>query len=346
MESRVIEEGVDEGVDEGEFNLVVENDGRAPVFALPSGWRSTEYTVGSLTVTVVAPVAGTDAQRRANGLPIVTFHDVALSASTCFASFFSYAHASGSCPEIYASAGHYHITAAGHAPDSPVLPASFAFQSLSEIGNDVTAVLDRFNLSRVVGFGVGAGASILLHTAMLRPAAVTGLILVSPLLYASSYAERALSKLDGLFVRGLGLGRRVKDRFLTRWLSQQTLDANHDLVAVLDDSMDRLNASNVVRLMEAEAWREDLTHHLKEIQAKVLLITGKESLIREHTANCFSMLDPSKTSWIDVQVGGALVHEEHPDQVARGISLFLQGFGVYIDGAQHDLSYGRTTQKA
>lgn len=317
-------------VSDEDFDLVVEERGRAPMFALPNNWNSEDHVVGHVTVTVVAPISGTVTERKASGIPLVTFHDVGLSASTCFASFLAYAHAGNACPEIYASSGHYHITAAGHAPDSPMLPSDFEFQSLAEIGRDVVDVLDHFNISRAVGFGVGAGASVLLHAAILRPSNLVGLILVSPLLYPAGYAERALAKLDGMFVRGLGLGRRVKDRFLSRWLSQQTLDDNHDLVAVLDDSIDRLNAANVVRYMEAEAWRDDLTSHLKEIKAKVLLITGKESMIRDHTANCFSMLDPTKTSWLDVPIGGSLVHEEHPDQVARGISLFLQGFGIYV----------------
>lgn len=312
-----------------DFDLVVEGSGTSPVFALPAGWCSAERTVGSLTVTVVEPVAGSEAAKTSNGIPIVTFHDVGLSASTCFASFFTFAHAAGGCPELYGASAHYHVTAPGCAPDAPSLPASFPFKSFGELGADVNAALGELGVRRAIGLGAGAGASVLAESARGAPRLWAGLVLVSPLVSASGYFERGVAVADGAYVRGLGLGGRVKERFLRRWLSQETIDGRREVVSVLDASVDRLNAGNVVRYMEAEAWRDGLVGHLREIKAKVMLVTGRESMAREESADNFCELDPERTTWVDVPGAGGLVHEEVPERVAKGLSLFLQGFGVY-----------------
>lgn len=316
-----------------DFDLVVEDGGTSPLFALPAGWCSVEKTVGALTVTVVEPQAGSAATKTANGIPIVTFHDVGLSASTCFASFFTFAQAAGGCPDLYAASAHYHVTAPGCAPDAPSLPASFPFKSFGDLGGDVNAALAELGVRRAIGLGAGAGASVLAEASRAAPRLWAGLVLVSPLLSPSSYYERGLAMADGAYVRGLGLGGRVKERFLKRWLSPTTLDSQCDLVTTLDASIDRLNAGNVVRYMDAEAWRDGVIEHLREIKAKVMLVTGRESLLREDSAENFSELDPTRTTWIDVPGVGGLVHEEVPERVAQGLSLFLQGFGVYAPSA-------------
>jgi pimeloyl-ACP methyl ester carboxylesterase len=315
--------------DDLDFDLVVEDRGSVPLFALPDGWASSDHTVGDVSVTVVAPIPDSPAAKRSHGIPVVTFHDIGLSASTCFAAFFSYAHAGKACPEIYAASAHYHITAPGHAPDAPALPASTPFKSFQDLARCVNEVLVHFDVRRAIGLGVGAGASVLTHAALEKPRVFAGLILVSPLFYASSYAERAYAGVDNVTVRGLGLGGHVKERFLGRWLGQETLDSNHDLVAVLNDNLDRLNAGNVSRFMQAEAWRDDLAGRLGVVKAKVLLITGRQSTLRADTDSCFSLFPPAQTSWIDVQEGGALVLEEHPERATEGIRLFMQSFGAY-----------------
>jgi pimeloyl-ACP methyl ester carboxylesterase len=313
------------------FDLIVEKSGSSPLFLLPPQWTSEERAVGDLTVTVVAPESGSAAAAKARGIPLVSFHDLGLSASTCFAAFFTYAHAGGACPEVYAASAHYHVTAPGCAPDAPSLPAERPFQSLVDLGAAVNEALAEFGVRRAIGFGVGAGSSVMAEAARAAPTKWAGLVLVSPLFHASGFVERGLAAADGAYVRGLGLGGRVKDRFLRRWLSPAVLEGESELVAVLDASVDRLNAGNVARYMQAEAWREGLAGHLGEIDAKVLLVTGRESALRQDTADCFSQLNPAQTSWLDVPDVGGLVHEEAPDRVARALSLFLQGFGAYHD---------------
>jgi protein NDRG1 len=288
-----------------------------------------QHSVGYLTVTLVAPVPESSASRSAYGLPLLTFHDVGLTAATCFASFFSYAHRGGSCPELYHATGHYHVTAPGHILGAPDLAAGNAHTSFEALAEQVIAVVEHFRLKRVIGFGVGAGASVLVHAALALERRIAGLILVSPLFQASGYVERAFATFNMPYLRGLGVTRRDKDHFLARWLAPETLETNHDLVAVLDDNLDRVNIRNIVLYMQAEAWRSDLKRRLPSLQSKVLIFTGRESPLRYHTADSYASINPSRASWIDVTGGGSLLLEEFPDHASTGISLFLQGFGVY-----------------
>lgn len=313
-----------------DFQVTVEQHGATPLFALPKDWTSEDREVAGLTVTVVAPTPGTAAFSAAHGVPLVTFHDVGLSASTCYAPFFTYCQASGTCPEVYASAAHYHITAPGCMPDAATLPAEPPAATLTELGAAVNAAMAELGVRRAVGLGTCAGANVMFEAARAAPRVWAGLVLESPFFYASGYLERARSVTDGLFLRGLGLGGRVKERFLQRWLAPATLEDNSELAGTLDASLDRLNVENVGRYMQAEAWREAIVPYLRNgIRAKVLLVSGRESYSRAGCEECFSQFDPEHTSWLDVPDVGGLVHAEAPDQVAQSLKLFLCGFGRY-----------------
>jgi pimeloyl-ACP methyl ester carboxylesterase len=315
-----------------DFGVVVEDRGHTPTFSLPADWSCEQHSLADLNVTVVAPVPGTAAAHAAYGLPLMTFHDVGLNAATCFASFFAYAHRGGACPVLYNATGHYHVTAPGHGLGAPDLPPESSYLTFEELAQRVRKVVEHFKLKRVIGLGVGAGASVLVHAALELKREFAGLILVSPLFEASGYIERGLALINMPYLRGLGVGPRDKDRFLARWLAPETIETNHDLVAALDENLDRVNVKNVVMFMHAESWRSGLRQRLSSLQSKVLLFTGRESPLRFHTADCYSIIDPSRVSWIDITGGGSLVLEEFPDRVATGISLFLQGFGMYEPG--------------
>lgn len=307
------------------FNLVVEAVGASTTLLPPPGWESNQHKVGSLTIDAHTRLPTTPSY--ALGAPILTLHDVGLNAGTCFGPFFAFCRTSPShCAEIDAAAAHFHLTAPGHAPDAQTLPATEQLD-VSTLVSGVEDVLDRFELRRVVGFGVGLGAAALLRAALKRPKAFAGLVLISPVIAASGVAERVAVGVDGLFTQklGFGLSRRAKDRFLHRWLSDSSRESNFSLVQNVEDGLDRLNASNLLRLLAADTWRDDITAKLGEVKARLLLVTGKDSALRYHTAEAFALFDAANTSWLDVADSGSLVHEEHPDQVARSVSLLLEG---------------------
>lgn len=195
----------------------------------------------------------------------------------------------------------------------------------------VLETIDRLQITRAIGIGVGLGAAILLRAAEKRPRVFGGLILISPVFHAAAAWERVTTSAEGFFsnTMGLGLSHHVKEKFLHRWLSNAAREENHSVAQVLEDALDKLNAKNVTRFVVAGTYRSGCQEIVKGIKGKVLLITGKESNLRYHTDDVFADFDPAMTSWLDLQECGSLPHEEHPDSVAEAISLFLQGFSGY-----------------
>lgn len=307
------------------FEVVVEHQGNAAAFDVPDGWTYEEHVVNDVVVQAIAP---NRAHTRALGFPIITFHDIAMNAPLCFSTFFSYCRTSGICPQLDAAYAHYHLTAPGHLPDAATAPTSTSFE-IDALAKTVVEVIERFQLRRVIGIGFGVGSTILTQAALALPKVVAGLVLVCPLFYAATFIERAFTSVDAYYTRGVGLGRRTKDRFLERWLSQETRDSNFDLTQAVEDELDRLSTPNMARFVLAEVRRPDLAGKVGQLQSKVMLVTGKESPLRFHTDDAFSSFNPENVSWLDVADKGSFVLEEAPERVARGLSLYLQGFPEY-----------------
>ncbi len=311
--------------DDFTLEVVIEERGNAAAFEVPENWTYEVQTVRDVVVQVMTPPR---AASRASRTPIITFHDVAMNAPSCFSTFFAYCRSSGACPELDTAYAHYHLTAPGHLPDASDVADSTSF-AVADLSKTVNEVIERFSLRRVIGFGFGIGGSILTGAALAQPKVFAGLVLVSPLFYSASFIERTFGSADALYTKGIGLGRRAKDRFLERWLSQATRDSNYDLTMTIEDELDRLSIPNMVRFAMAEVQREDLSAKLGQLKAKTLLVTGRESPLRFHTEDAFPSFNPAKVTWLDVMDMGSLVLEEKPDKVAKALSLFLQGFGEY-----------------
>lgn len=309
---------------EAPFGVSVESEGASSSLHIPPGWTSFSVRLDAAQVDIYEHPTPTN---KSLGPPIITVHDAGMNAASCFGSFFAFCRTpEAGCPELDAAAAHYHITAPGHEPDAPTLRPDEPL-SVDTLVRNVLTVVDRYNLSRVTGFGVGIGAAVLVRAALQRNTKFAGLIMISPLLEPAGVVEKMSVGADGMLSRGFGFGlsRRTKDRFLWRWLKDETREENPTLVQSIEDGLDRLNASNLTRLLTADCWRDDITAELKSIKAKVLVITGKESALRHHAAERFHEFDPEHSSWLDVHDSGSLVHNEYPEQMAQSLSLFLQG---------------------
>lgn len=307
------------------FEVVVEQQGHAASFEVPPDWRYDVQTVRNVTVQVMTPPHSDSKPGRT---PIITFHDVGMNAPMCFSTFFNYCRTSGACPELDTAYAHFHLTTPGHLPDAPNVNDDTTFD-IVELSKCVEDVIDRFHLRRVIGFGFGIGATILAQAALAQPKRFAGLVMVSPLLFGASFVERTFTSVDAMYTKGLGLGRRMKDRFLDRWLSANSRDFNHDLTHTIEAELDRLNASNMARFITAEVSRPDLSTQLRELKAKILLITGRDSPLRFHTDDCFASFNPEQVTWLDIMDMGSHVMEEEPARVAKALSLYLRGFGEY-----------------
>lgn len=305
------------------FNVVVESFDSDFGFSSPESWTSQSFTIEPLRIQEHLPP---DSEQKDSTTPsILTFPDIGQGESV-FSPFFHHCDRSNLCPQIKIAKAHYHTCFPGHYSGSPSLSTSDDI-SMSALTRSIISLIDRCQISKIIGFGIGLGATVLLRAAAQIPTKFSGLVLISPIIYPSSYAERFSQSTDGLFSRQLGLGltRRTKDRLLARWLSYQTNEESSGPAQALEEELDRRNPYNVQLALAEDTWREDASEIIKQAKTRILLVTGKASALRYHVEDAIEKFDAENVSRIDVVGAGSLVHDEDPDRIARAVSLFLQG---------------------
>lgn len=288
----------------------------------PPHWTSSVQYFPPLTVTIHSPPKS--APHTSRILPLLFLPDLALTSAT-FSSLLLHARPPPPpvCPELLQATHHFHVSLPGHDPDAATLTISPNFPDILDA---LDKLFEKFELSSVVGFGVGLGAHILIKSALEKRARFKALILVSPLLYGPGTLDRAGFTWDSVMGAsvGWGLSRKVKDRLLRRWLSDDAMEENVDLVRTMEDAIDRLNPHNVLKVMEMEMSRDDISAKVAELP-RCLLITGKNSHLRWHVADLLHKFNTERTAHLDVHDCGGLAHEEHSEEVAMSVALLLQG---------------------
>lgn len=300
--------------------VLIDSATPSPLLTPPPTWTTSTHIISPLSLLVHQHPPSTTSLLP----PLLTLPDVATNSST-LSSLFALARTSAVCPELDATAAHYHLNWPGHLPDDPLLSPDAPIE-IPNLVQTIDELFDRFQLTKVIALGVGFGANIFLRAAMKNPTRFAGLILISPVIYAATTLERIGFAADALFTRqlGLGLSRRAKDRLIDRWLSYDSKETNFSLVQTIEEGMDRLNPANISKILLVEMWRDDISADVAKI-GRCLLVTGKESSLRWHVNDCYGEFKAETTSWLDVASAGTLVHEEDAEKVAGSLSLFLQG---------------------
>lgn len=313
-----------------DFDIVVESAARTEeIFAPPPGWASEVLSYEPLTVRAhTNPTVSTYTDAKTRPPPsILTVPDVGLGDST-FSAFFQFCRRDGACRELQLAPAHYHACLPGHEQNAPNL-ASSSDVSMGAIVGALSQMLAQQDVSRVIGVGIGLGATALLRAASAAPERFAGLVLISPVFEATALSERVSHGAETALARqlGFGLSRRTKDRFLYRWLSDSMIEANASSSTALEEELDHRNPNNVLRILAEDTWREDASSLIKDIRSRVLVVTGKESSLKYHSDNHFAEFDPANSSRLDIVDAGSLIHDEAPDKLAQSLSLFLRGTG-------------------
>lgn len=310
--------------DQPRLGLVIASSTAESNFPAPLGWRVSSHVVEPLTFeTHTSP-------RSDPGPAIITFSDVGQS-ETAFAPFFQYCRQEDACPQLELASVHYHTCFPGHFTDSPSLSPSDD-SSLDAIVQAISTLIDFYQINRLVGLGIGLGGTMLLRANAKHPKIFSGLFLISPIIAPASIIERVTQTADDLVSSSLGLGltRRVKDRFIARWVSDSTREHLFSAVQILEEDLDRRNPTNVTKMLSQEAWRGDSSQCIEKVTSRVMLATGKESQLRYHVNDAFELFDPKQSTWLDLAETGSLVHDEMPDQLGQALSLFLQTISGFI----------------
>lgn len=141
------------------------------------------------------------------GLRILAVPDVCCSAWDQFRGFWGYCLATDSLPQLQRARVHY-IDPPGQSVGGPALDASY-WPGWDEYVSGLRAVVDKVGDGPMVGFGVGAGADLLIRLCVDKMTRIRGLVLFAPLVTDPNYVSWIPYAIAASFMNQLGWNEHV-----------------------------------------------------------------------------------------------------------------------------------------
>ena len=286
---------------------------------------------GPITVSVEP---GCDIKRQKDKQVILTYHDIGTNHLTCFGSFFSL----DECQIFKDLFLVLHIDAPGHE-----VGCKEAIQAdrltLDMMGEQVGYVVKHFGLdekyNRIYGFGVGAGASVLLNYATFdaNQARFAGMWIVNGSGSQPGWREWAWNSMLSSSLKMQGMSHRTKRALLYRMFTSDCIENNEDLVEEYCQVLDEMHAGNVKKYVDAYAKRRDVTDEIDAIACfdVILFAGGDNSDFTWHTKELNKMFELGRSTYLDITECAMLVTEEGPHHMANPIKYYLGGKGFLLE---------------
>mmetsp|Transcript_11134 Transcript_11134/g.22173 ORF Transcript_11134/g.22173 Transcript_11134/m.22173 type:complete len:322 (-) Transcript_11134:158-1123(-) len=320
-----MDEGKGGSVLEGELVTSVVEVESFPQRSLPGKVDEVEY-VGGFRVTVMR-------QGKASLAPlcVLMLHDIGMNSVRCFETFTNYCRSNPrECPQFLALPLLF-LDAPGHEDGAEPIAEVDPWPKMDSFNKTLEVIRSRFELKRVIGFGVGAGATVLLHHALSSPSMYTGLVLVSPSIGAPGYVEhiRLRAAIYYMWYSGV-MTEWMRTWFLQRWFTPDTIEFNHPLREKFLEVLETTPSMNIARYASAYINRPNIAGLLQELprSIRILVVAGRDSVIYEDILDHMLELGPGRSTLAEYMDVGALVLEEKPAECAETISLFFQGLGI------------------
>jgi pimeloyl-ACP methyl ester carboxylesterase len=273
---------------------------------------------------------------------ILTLHDLGLNYASTFSGFFNY-------PTMRALLENfcvYHVTAPGQEEGAATFPDDFVYPTMDELANQLLFVMSHFGMKTIIGFGVGAGANILVRFALANPDKVGALCLVNCSSTQAGWIEWGYQSMNTRNLRSKGMTQGVLDYLMWHHFGRSPEERNLDLVQMYKSYFERsINPVNLALFIDSYVKRTDMNiartpsgspQAAPTLKVPVLNITGSLSPHIDDTVTFNGRLEPTKTNWMKISDCG-LVLEEQPGKLAEAFRLFLQGEG-YAVGALNKIS--------
>ncbi|KAL6534000.1 Protein ndl2 [Orobanche hederae] len=261
---------------------------------------------------------------------LITYPDLALNYMSCFQGLLI-------CPEAFSLLLHnfciYHISPLGHELGAAAAAPDEASLSVDDLADQIAEILDYFGLGAVMCLGVTAGAYILALFAIKYSRRVIGLILVSPLCKAPSWAEWLCNKVMSNILYICGMCSIVKELLLVRYFSKEVRGGvdvpESDIVQSCRRLLGERQSPNVLRFLEAINGRPDITDGLRRLRCRSLIFVGENSPFHYEALHMTSKLDRRVSALVEVQACGSVVTQEQPNAMLIPLEYFLMGFGFF-----------------
>lgn len=257
---------------------------------------------------------------------ILTIHDMGLNHVACFQSFFNYAQDS----EVLHHFPVVHIDAPGQWYGAPDLATSIDALDFDELSKGIDMVVDELGLKKVIGFGIGTGASELLLFARRRPELCRGLILLNPTANAAAWTDLPYRVAGTWFGASSFYKRSMNSYLINRYFAFRSR-VPLNVLEYFDGELNQLNPSNVLKYYQGYLTRKDITEDLKKVTTRSIVFIGDncESLSESLRVQSNLMLD--RTDYIIVKRGGVLLTESNPKKLVKTLELFFNTLGFFED---------------
>lgn len=256
---------------------------------------------------------------------LLTIHDIGLNRSS-FNNFFDNADNNQYLDKFRI----YHIEIPGQHKNAENFPSDYQFPSLERMGNKLTAVIEHYKLTDVMGIGVGAGAIILIHLAMAAKDKFTGITVIDPSGKNVSFKEWGEQKLATYSLEKKGFTTNT-DKFLI-WHLFGTKGKEVVKGDIVDSCMKNIkneqNPYNMSQYVKAYMTRPDIMQAIEsELKCYVLIITSAFSPYKDEAYTIFSKLERKKASILEsFETINAFF--EDPGKCGEGMLLLMQGCGL------------------
>jgi len=258
---------------------------------------------------------------------ILTFHDMGLNHVGCFQSFFNFAQNSEILPHFPV----VHIDAPGQWYGAPDLATSIDAFDFDELSKGIDLVVAELGLKKVIGFGIGTGASVLLLFARRRPELCHGLILLNPTANAAAWTDLPYSFAGTWFGGSSVYKRSMHSYFINRYFPlRKRVPLN--VLEYFKEELNQLNPSNVLRYYQGYLSRKDITEDLKKVTTRSIVFIGDHCGSSSESLRVQGKLMLDRTDYIIVKHGGVLLTESDPKKLVKTLELFFNALGFFEKG--------------
>lgn len=283
-----------------------------------------EHNIETETLGLDGKVAPTVTIRGDTSKPaLITYHDIGLNHETCFESFFNL----DAIKDVFNNYCVYHIDAPGQTEGAETIPEE-QFPTFDEMVEQLKHIVRKYNITKFLGVGVGAGGTLLLNYGVKYPRDVSGLVLISATPCVTGWSEWVFSKAALVSLNKLGMNEFAKSQLISRYFSSETATQKPKLIEEYKARLDKMNVHNLTHFEASFLNRQNnIVPFLKSLPFRTLILTGYEGVYQDDIADTFSMFDPEYISRLEFQHCSGLLTVENPDALGLPLRFFLQGLG-------------------
>eukprot|EP01094_Clydonella_sp_ATCC50884_P023323 TRINITY_DN5556_c0_g1_i1.p1 TRINITY_DN5556_c0_g1~~TRINITY_DN5556_c0_g1_i1.p1 ORF type:complete len:330 (-),score=70.07 TRINITY_DN5556_c0_g1_i1:86-1012(-) len=303
--------------DRDDVHLLVENSSfGSPITAnaLAEHERTFDTPVGPVKAVVLGDPSSQPT--------IVTYHDIGLTYANCFGGFLSLHEVQ----EVISRFAVVHMIAPGNEENAPDLAPESYPTSVHDLVSQVASVLQQLKVHHTIGFGLGAGATILLNYALENSGCMVGLFLVglsgSPPSWASWVYHKAAQALTGQ-----NMDTWTPANLISRHFCSNTQEENKEMIEMYTRDLEKLNFKNMMLFSNAYMNRPEILEMVAGYRSPILVACGREDGYYDDTVQLYGALNPEAAEFVDLPCGH-LVMEECPHRLIKPLKLFLYSVGL------------------